>query len=181
MFELICNALLWLALLYVYFFHVTEAPIPVKVQKNPYALSPDVWPRAIVVLLLVFIAVNIVRILRRNRGNPDFSLGAFGARSAAFLKSRTFLGILLVLGASFALEPLGFMGTCFLLLLLYGLLLGDRRVLRLVVLSAAITVLLYAVFGVLLSVNLPRGTLPQARDFALYVESLIARAQAAIF
>ena len=54
MFELICNALLWLALLYVYFFHVTEAPIPVKVQKNPYALSPDVWPRAIVILLLVF-------------------------------------------------------------------------------------------------------------------------------
>ena len=73
------------------------------------------------------------------------------------------------------------MGTCFLLLLLYGLLLGDRRVLRLVVLSAAITVLLYAVFGVLLSVNLPRGTLPQARDFALYVESLIAQTKAAIF
>ena len=150
MFELICNALLWLALLYVYFFHVTEAPIPVKVQKNPYALSPDVWPRAIVILLLVFIAVNIVRILRRNRDNPDFSLR-------------------------------GFMGTCFLLLLLYGLLLGDRRVLRLVVLSAAITVLLYAVFGVLLSVNLPRGTLPQARDFALYVESLVAQTKAAIF
>ena len=181
MFELICNVLLWAGLLYVYLFHAIEAPIPAKVLRNPYALKPDIWPKAIIILLLIFIAVNIVKILRKNRNDPNFSMGAFLESIGRFLKSRVFLGIVLVVGASFVLEPLGFMGTSFLMLFLYGLLLGDRRVIRLFILSALITLLLYVLFSVLLSVNLPRGTIPEARDFALYVETLVSQAKAAIF
>ena len=70
------------------------------------------------------------------------------------------------------------MGTCFLTLFFYGLLLGERHIVRLFVLSVLITVFLYILFSVFLSVNLPRGTIPQARNFALYVESLVAKASA---
>ncbi|MEF9895468.1 MAG: tripartite tricarboxylate transporter TctB family protein, partial [Clostridia bacterium] len=74
---------------------------------------------------------------------------------------------------SFVLEPLGFMVTCFLFLISYGLLLGERKYLRLVLFALLITLVLYICFGVLLSVNLPRGTVPFLRNFALFIESLI--------
>ena len=44
MFELIMNILLVVFLGFSYFTHVLEAPVPVKVQKNPYAFQPDTWP-----------------------------------------------------------------------------------------------------------------------------------------
>ena len=38
MFELILNILLLLALIYALAFNVLEAAVPLKVQKNPYAM-----------------------------------------------------------------------------------------------------------------------------------------------
>lgn len=180
MFELILNVLLWLGLAYTYAFHVLEAPVPAKVLRNPYALKPDVWPSVIIILLLICVAINIARIVMKNRGKAEFSLGAFFASIGGFFASRLFLGIVIVVAACFVLEPLGFMGTCFLMLFFYGVLLGERKVARLLVFSALITLLLYVVFSVLLSVNLPRGTIPQARNFALWLESLVSQAQSLI-
>lgn len=179
MFELICNVLLFAGLLYTLNFNVIEAPVPAKVLRNPYALHPGLWPKAIIVLLLVLIAVNIVRMVMKNRGNPEFSLSRFLVASLSFLKSRLFVGILIVVGACFLLEPLGYMGTCFLTLFFYGMLLGERRILRLLVQSMAVTLFLYLLFSVFLSVNLPRGTLEPARNFALGVESLVSQVRGA--
>lgn len=178
MFELICNVLLFVGLAYTYLFHVTEAPIPAKVLRNPYALNPDVWPKVIIILLMILIAINIVRIITKKHGDPDFSLSKFLSSTASFFKSRLFLGILFVVISCFILEPLGYMGTCFLTLFCYGLLLGEHHVLRLFIFSVLITVFLYILFSVFLSVNLPRGTIPQARNFALYIESLVSQAKA---
>ena len=123
---------MWLGLLYSYFFHVLEAPIPDRTARNPYTLKPDIWPKAIII------------------------------------------------GASFILEPLGYMATCCLVLFLYGLLLGQTHVIRLAVFSVVITFVLYVVFSVLLSVNLPRGTVEACRNFSLYVEGIVASVQSAI-
>ena len=180
MFELICNVLLWLGLLYAYCFNVLEAPVPDRVARNPYTLKPDVWPKTIIILLLVCIAINIIKIIRKNRGNPNFSLGAFFSGVGSFLTSKVFLGIAIVVAASFILEPLGYMATSVLVLFLYGLLLGDRKVIRLAVLSVLITLILYVVFSVLLSVNLPRGTIPEMREFALKVEQFVSDTKAKI-
>ncbi|MGI6074817.1 MAG: tripartite tricarboxylate transporter TctB family protein [Pyramidobacter sp.] len=179
MFELICNVLLFAGLLYTLNFNVLEAPVPAKVLRNPYALNPDVWPKTIIILLLVLIAVNIVRIVMKNRGNPDFSLSHLLSSVPSFLTSRLFVGIVIVVVACFILEPLGYMGTCFLTLFFYGMLLGEHRIFRLFVLSLLITLFLYLLFSVFLSVNLPRGTLEPARNFALYVESLVTKARSA--
>lgn len=173
-FELILNVLLWLGLLYTLNFNVLEAPVPAKVLRNPYALNPGIWPKAIIILLLICIAFNIYKIIRKNKGNPNFSLGRFLSSIPAFITSKLFLGIVIVIMASFILEALGFMVTCFLMLFFYGLLIGERKVLRLLILSALITLFLYIVFSVLLSVNLPRGTVPALRNFALFVESYIS-------
>ena len=180
MFELICNVLLWLGLLYTFCFNVLEAPVPTRVARNPYNLQPDVWPKVIIILLLVCVAFNIVKIIRKNKGNPDFSLGAFFGGAGSFLTSKIFLGIAIVVGASVVLESLGYMATCVLVLFLYGLLLGDRHVIRLAVMSVLITLVLYVVFSVLLSVNLPRGTIPQMREFALKVEQVVSDVKAKV-
>lgn len=180
MFELICNILLFVGLVYTYQFHVLEAPVPAKVLRNPYALNPDVWPNVIIIILLVLVVINIVRIFMKNKGKPEFSLGQFFAAAGKFFTSRLFLGIVLVVATCFILEPLGFMGTCFLMLFFYGILLGDRKFVRLFILSILITLILYVMFSVLLSVNLPRGTIPEARNFALYIESLVSVTKSAI-
>ncbi|MHC1787359.1 MAG: tripartite tricarboxylate transporter TctB family protein [Christensenellales bacterium] len=173
MFELILNVLLLLGLGYAMGFHVLEAAIPLKVQKNPYAMQPNMWPQVILALVIICVVINIINIIRKNKGKPEFSLSALLAGIPAFLKGKLFLGIAIVVAASFILEPLGFMVTSFLFLIAYGLLLGDRKYLRLVLVSLVITVFLYVVFGVLLQVNLPRGTVPFLRDFALFVERLL--------
>lgn len=175
MFELICNVLLWLGLLYSYFFNVLEAPIPDRTARNPYTLKPDVWPKAIIILLLICIAINIINIIRKNKNNPDFKLDALMS-----IRARLCIGIALVVAASFVLEPFGYMLTCVLVLFLYGLLLGQTHIFRLAVFSVLVTLVLYVVFSVLLSVNLPRGTIPELRNFSLYVESIVASVKSAI-
>ncbi len=174
-FELICNVLLWLGLLYAYFFNVLEAPIPDRTARNPYTLKPDVWPKAIIILLLICIAINIINIIRKNRNNPDFSFA-----SMFNINVKRWIGMALIIASSFVLEPLGYMATCFLVLFLYGLLLGQTHVIRLLIFSVVITFVLYIVFSVLLSVNLPRGTIPEMRNFSLYVESIVATVKSAI-
>lgn len=174
MFELIINIVLVAFLGFAYFTHVLEAPVPVKVQKNPYALQPDVWPKVIIVLLEICLIINIIQIIRRNKGKESFTLKAFVASVPTFLKSKQFLGILILVGASMILETVGFIVTSLLILFLYGLLLGEKNVVRLAIASVCITLFLYIVFSGMLSVNLPRGTIGFLRNFALFLESIVA-------
>lgn len=173
MFELIINILLFIFLGFTYFTHVLEAAVPAKVAKNPFVLQPDVWPKAIIILLEICLIINIIQIIRKNKGKEDFSIGAFLASIPGFLKSKLFLGIVIMVAASLLLEPLGFMVTSMLVLFLYGLLLGQRNVVQLAIASVCITLVLYIVFNGMLSVNLPRGTVSFLRNFALWMESII--------
>ncbi len=174
MFELILNVALLLFFVYTLAFHVLEAPVPAKVQRNPYALQPGVWPTVLLVLLIFLITLNIIKLIRQNKGKEGFNLSAFLSSIPVFLKSKIFIGILIVVVASFLLEPLGFMVTSFLLLFAYGLLLGEKKYIRLFIVCLLVTIVLYICFGVLLQVNLPRGTVPFLRNFALFLEQLVS-------
>ena len=150
MFELIINILLFIFFGYTFFTHVLEAAVPASVARNPYALQPDVWPKTIIILLEICIIINIIQIIRKNKGNPDFSLGAFAKSIPDFLKSKLFLGIVIMVAASFMLETVGFIVT------------------------ALFVLFFYVVFSGMLSVNLPRGTISFLRNFALWLESIVA-------
>lgn len=173
MFELIINILLFIFLGFTYFTHVLEAAVPAKVAKNPYVLQPDVWPKAIIILLEICLIINIIQIIRKNKGKQDFSLSAFAKSIPGFLKSKQFLGIIIMVVASLLLEPLGFMVTSVLVLFFYGMLLGQKNLIQLAIASVCITLVLYIVFNGMLSVNLPRGTIGFLRNFALWMESII--------
>ena len=76
MFELILNVLLFLFLVYAAIFNVLEAPVPDKVERNPYALQPGVWPTVLIVMLLVLIGFNIVKILKEKKARTTFASAA---------------------------------------------------------------------------------------------------------
>ena len=76
MFELICNIALFVFLGYTYFTHVLEAKVPKAYIKNPNVLYPSTWPKVIIILLLICIAVNVYKIIKKNKGNPEFRIGA---------------------------------------------------------------------------------------------------------
>ena len=174
MFELIMNILLVVFLGYSYFTHVLEAPVPVKVQKNPYAFQPDTWPRVIIILLLICLVINIIQIIKKNKGKDTFTLKYFLSTIPDFFKSKMFLGIIILAVASFLLETIGFVVTAILVLFFYGLLLGEKNIVRLAIASVLISLVLYIVFSGMLSVNLPRGTIGFLRNFALFLESIVA-------
>ena len=173
MFELICNALLFVFLGYSFFTHVIEAKVPKSYLKNPNVLHPSVWPKAIIILLLICIAINIYKIIKKNKGNPEFTFSAFGKNSLAFIKSKMFLGMVILIVASFILEPLGFVVTGALILFFYGLLLGEKKWWRLCIIAVVLSIVLHIAFSGLLGVNLPRGTVPFLRSFSLFLENLV--------
>ena len=174
MFELIINILLFIFLGFTFFTHVLEAAVPASVARNPYALQPDVRPKTIIILLEICIIINIIQIIKKNKGNPDFSLGAFAKSIPDFLKSKLFLGIVIMVAASFMLETVGFIVTALFVLIFYGMLLGEKNIVRLLIAAVCITLVLYIVFSGMLSVNLPRGTIGFLRNFALSLESMVA-------
>jgi len=173
MFELIINILLVAFLGFSYFTHVLEAPVPVKVEKNPYAFQPDTWPKVIIILLEICLIINIIQIIRKNKGKENFNLKAFAATIPGFFKSKMLLGIIILAAASFVLETLGFIVTAILVLFFYGWLLGAKNLPTLAIASVLIALVLYIVFSGMLSVNLPRGV-GFLRDFALLLESGVA-------
>lgn len=173
MFELICNALLFIGLGYTYFTHVIEAKVPKSYLKNPNVLHPSVWPKAIIILLMICIAVNIFKIIKKNKGNPEFTFSAFGKNSMAFIKSKMFIGMIILVASALVLEPLGFVVTGALTMFCYGLLLGEKKWWRMAIIACVLGVLLHIAFSGLLGVNLPRGTVPFLRSFSLFLENLI--------
>ena len=173
MFELICNALLFVFLGYSFFTHVIEAKVPKSYLKNPNVLHPSVWPKAIIILLLICIAINVVKIIKKNKGNPEFTFSAFGKNSLAFIKSKMFLGMVILVVASIVLEPLGFVVTAALIMFCYGMLLGEKKWWRLAIVAVVLGIVLHIVFSGLLNVNLPRGTVSFLRSFSLFLENLV--------
>ena len=174
MFELIMNILLVVFLGFSYFTHVLEAPVPVKVQKNPYAFQPDTWPKVIIILLEICLIINIIQVIRKNKGKENFTIQAFIASIPNFFKSKMFVGIIILTAASLLLDTLGFVVTAILVLFFYGWLLGEKNLVRLAIASVLIALVLYIVFSGMLSVNLPRGTIGVLRNFALFLESIVA-------
>ena len=173
MFELICNVLLFVFLGYTFFTHVLEAKIPKSYLKNPNNLMPDIWPKVILGLLMLCILINIIKIIRKYKGHPDFNFKAFGKNTLEFLKSKMFLGMLVLGLAAAILEYVGFVVTAFVVLFLYGLLLGEKKVWRLLIVAVELSLLLHLLFSGQLDQNQPRGDVGFLRSLSLWLENII--------
>ncbi len=138
-------------------------------------LGAEQWPQAILVLLMLAICFNLYRYFKTNK-KEDIAAAFrdFVPSIGRLLKSRLFAGMALVVVMALMYEPVGFLVTCLLFLISYGLLLGQRNIPVLLLTSVLITVILYIGFSVMLGVMLPRGQFPPLRNFALFIESLVS-------
>ena len=163
--EIIFSVILAVFCIYCFFLVGAESP-----AATPTELGAAFWPRIILVMMIILLAINIVNNLKAQKENKSSIMGELNL--GGFLKSRLLVGIILVAVMALLMSTIGFMPDCLLFLIAYGFLLGERRIPLLVIRSLAITVVLYVIFQGALDIMLARGVGP-FREFALFFEMLL--------
>lgn len=112
--------------------------------------NPLLIPRLVAGCLLVAAGTLVVRALA-GRALP------LASRLEGSDLWRVFTAVILTAGYVLLVERVGFIGTTCLFLLLFGLVLGERRWPRLILFAVAVPIAVYVLFDNILNVPLPRG------------------------
>lgn len=163
--DIIFSALLLVFSVYLFFMVGAQSPAPTATE-----LGAAFWPRIILVLLMILLAVNIVSSVRKMRAKEGKETAAF--QFGAFFRSKLFAGMILVAVMAFLMTYIGFIADCFLFLIAYGVLLGEKRPVRLILFSLIITAILYVLFQGALAIMLARGV-GVFRQFSLFFETML--------
>lgn len=131
-------------------------------------LGAAAWPRVILALIIILSVVAIVNMVRKKNGK----LPVTGEGFSAFLHSKLLIGMVICGVTAFILQYIGFIPTSFLFLIAYGVLLGEKRPVVLIVTGLVATLILYVIFQGPLSIFLPRG-FGFFRSFALTMEGFL--------
>ena len=161
--DIIFSIVLGIFCIYLFFLVGAESPAPTATE-----LGAAFWPRIILVLLILLIIVNIVNSLKKLKGSNEKLTAGFNL--GEFLKSKLSVGMILVAVMAILMPIIGFIPVSFLFLIAYGVLLGERRIGFLIIVSLVITAILYILFQGALDIMLARGT-GIFRDFALFFET----------
>ncbi len=167
--ELIVNVALMVFSLYSFFYVGATMP-----KSDASELGAEQWPQALLALLMIAILVNIYKYFRVHKKEEiiaafkDFFPGVL-----RFVRSKLCIGMAMLILLGLCYEPIGFITCSLVFLIAYGILLGERRPLRLILSAVIITLVLYIGFAVFLGVLLPRGTVPFLRSIALFLESIV--------
>jgi len=169
--ELIVNVLMLAASIFCFWY--VGATMPASPANE---LGAEQWPQWLLVLLIIAVGYNIFSFFRKHkREDIAASFADFLPGIVRLAKSKLFIGMLMLLVMAAVFESLGFMATCFLFVIGYGVLLGSKKPLMLILSSLFIMLVLYISFSVFLGVMLPRGYIPFLRDAALFLESIFGR------
>jgi len=165
--ELIVNVLLMAASIFTFWYVGATMP-----QSRPSELGAEQWPQLLLILLMIAIGYNLFNYFRKNKKEDiAASFADFFPSIVRLVRSKLFIGMVILVCLGLLYEPLGFLATCFLFMLSYGILLGARKPLPLFISSLTIMLILYIIFAVLLGVMLPRGYVPFLRNIAYFLES----------
>lgn len=167
--EIIVTVLMIVIAVYL-FIQIGSAAGPTAQLETLTDLGADFWPRIILALLIILLAVNLIQALKKKKASGEAVVEKIDV--AGFFKSKLFIGMVMVVVMALILPRIGFLPSCLIFLIAYGLLLGDRNYVRLVIVSLVITVVIYCIFQGALDIFLPRGNGP-FRDFALAMEKLL--------
>jgi hypothetical protein len=142
--------------------------------KSPASdLGAEQWPQTLFVLLIIAIAYNLYKFFKKHKKEElSAAFADFFPGIIRFVKSKLFIGMVMLVFMALIYETVGYFFTCLLLMIGYGILLGERRPVRLIVASLVITLVLYIGFSVFLGVLLPRGYIPFLRSISLFMESI---------
>jgi len=165
--ELIVNVLLLAASIFCFWYVGATMPASPADQ-----LGAEQWPQLLLILLIIAISYNLYNYFRKNKKKDiAVSFADFFPGIVRLVKSKLFIGMLFLVILGLLYEPLGFLATCLLFMTGYGLLLGARKLMPLILSSLAIMLILYIIFAVFLGVMLPRGYVSFLRNIAYFLES----------
>lgn len=162
-FELVFNAALAIFFIYCFFYVGITTP-----DNTAGQLDGAQWSQGLLAVLVILLIVNIIKIIK-NKDNTKTKVISFNIKG--IITNKLFIGIALLLVYSIALSRTGFLLTSFILVFLYSYLLGERKIIRMILTSALSVIALYLLFDRVLDIMLPRGT-GIFRTFALFIESL---------
>lgn len=150
---------------YCFFLVGSESPAP-----TPTELGAAFWPRIILAAMIVLLIANIVNYLKTNKVSAQGIMSE--VKFGEFVKSKLFIGMVIVFVMALIMPYIGFIPSCLTFLVAYGVLLGEKRLPRLFLISLIVTIVLYALFQGPLSIMLPRGV-SFFREFALVCEGFL--------
>ncbi len=142
----ILAALLLVPICLYVFYESSRWPIPALLG------NPLLIPRGVAVCLLAAAGMLLYRAVTGRALPLEKRLQGADLRRVSGVAILTFAYV-------FAVERIGFIVTTFLFLLLFGLVLGERRWVRLAVFAVVVPIAVYAIFDTTLHVPLPRGWL----------------------
>lgn len=168
-FELLFSVILFL--FFGYCLYYVSTTVTVSTVSDP--LGAALWPQILIVLLLIVLALNMYHIVRKMPKEERNLNALFQINWGKALTSPLFLGMVTILVYAWILNTTGFLLTSWVLCMVYCYLLGERRLAVLPVFSFATVVVLFLLFYKGMGIQMPRGTIPFLRNFALSIESLL--------
>lgn len=163
--DIIFSVVLTIFSVYLFFLVGAESPAPTETE-----LGAAFWPRIILAFLIILLIVNIVNSIKKLKAEGGNITGEFNF--GEFLKSKLLIGMIMVAVMAFLMPIIGFIPDCFIFLTAYGVLLGERRPVHLILFSLVITAILYVLFQGALDIMLARGN-GIFREFALFFETIM--------
>lgn len=119
-------------------------------------LGAAFWPQIILVIIIVLSVVNIIISIKKLKKEGKTIMSDIDI--VGFFKSKLFIGMILVAILAIALPVIGFIPSCALFLIGYGVLLNAPSIPKLIIASVLITIVIYILFQGALDIMLPRGT-----------------------
>jgi hypothetical protein len=133
-------------------------------------LGAAFWPQIILAIMIVLSVVNIVTSLKKMKADGKTVTSDIDV--AGFFKSKLFIGMIAVAILALVLPTIGFVPSCILFLIGYGILLKADNIPKLAIISVLITIVIYILFQGALDIMLPRGT-GFFRELALTFEKIL--------
>lgn len=142
----------------------------------PGTMGADVWPKVLLVMLIILLSFNIIKVYRSKWKSGEKSQSSEKSQANSILisemyKNKFLWGSIILLAYSLLLEFLGFILSTILFMLAYMTLLSEKRWWFKAIAGVATAFVLYALFAKILMVSLPRGV-GILRDFALWLEMI---------
>lgn len=133
-------------------------------------LGAAFWPQIVLVIIIVLSVVNIISSLKKLKAEGKTITSDIDI--VGFLKSKLFIGMIEIIILALALPVIGFIPSCTLFLIGYGVLLNAPSIPKLVIAAVLITIVIYILFQGALDIMLPRG-IGLFREFALVCERIL--------
>lgn len=139
----------------------------------PGELSAKQWSIGILILIIILLAVNIIKVIKKTPKEERTFAASFKDFSLKnILTSKLLWGIVILVAYVALVDVLGFLVTSFLFCAGFCMLLGEKKIWRALVFSLIAVIALYFIFFKGMGIILPRGV-GFMRTFSRTVEKFV--------